>query len=80
MFAGKTPPWSTSATPARCCGSRAEARATGNFDPEDLDDVLLSMKENLTKLAQLAARDDSKTSEGLSWLRAAVSLPNSTQS
>lgn len=58
----------------------AEARATGNFDPEDLDDVLLSMKENLTKLAQFAARDDSKASEGLNWLRAAVSVPNSTPS
>jgi ParB-like chromosome segregation protein Spo0J len=58
----------------------ADARATGNFDPDDLDDALLSMKEHLTKLAQLAARDPSKTSEGLVWLRAVASLPDGSNS
>jgi hypothetical protein len=55
----------------------AGARATGNFDPEDLDDVLLSMRENLTKLAQLAARDADSSSSGLTWLRAIANLPES---
>lgn len=58
----------------------AGARATGNFAPDDLDDLLLSMREHLTKLAQLAARDEENTSEGLVWLRAVASLPNGAQS
>jgi hypothetical protein len=58
----------------------AGARATGNFDSDDLDDVLLSMREHLIKLAQLAARDEEKTSEGIVWLRAVASLPSGAQS
>jgi len=54
----------------------AQARSTGNFDPDDLDDVLTSMREHLVKLAQLAAREPSESSQGLAWLRAVASLPD----
>jgi hypothetical protein len=57
----------------------AEARATGNFDPGDLDDALLTMREHLVKLAQLAGRDES-TSEGLLWLRKVAGLMSDAQS
>lgn len=52
----------------------AEARATGNFDPGDLDDVLVSMKEALTRLAQMVSRDNVDDSEGINWLLDAVTL------
>ncbi len=50
----------------------AEARSTGNFDPDDLEEVLLALKRNIGKLAQLVARGPQGTGEGVAWLRAAA--------
>lgn len=54
----------------------AEARATGAFDPEDLDEVLQTLKKNLGRLAQLAVRDGLPDTGGLVWLRQVASLPD----
>jgi len=56
----------------------ADARSTGNFDPDDLDEVLLAFKKNIGKLAQLVTRGPQGTGEGFAWLRAAASLPDAT--
>jgi hypothetical protein len=53
----------------------ADARATSNFDPEDLDEMLIALKNNLVKLAQLVTRGTNTTSEGVTWLRAVAGLP-----
>ena len=53
----------------------ADARATNNFDPEDLDEVLIALKEHLLKLAQLITRGSDTTSEGVNWLKAVASMP-----
>jgi ParB-like chromosome segregation protein Spo0J len=59
----------------------ADARATGNFDPEDLDEALVALRSNLGKLAVLVARGSGSEAEGsdgvgegLAWLRAAASV------
>jgi hypothetical protein len=49
----------------------ADARSTGTFDADDLDEVLLAMKVNIGKLAQIVARGP-HTGEGVTWLRAAA--------
>lgn len=48
----------------------AQARGSQSFNPEDLDDVLLTMRENLRKLGRAAARgvDEGSMGEGLRWL------------
>lgn len=51
----------------------AEARATGAFTADDIEDALLQLKDSVTKLAALAARatsteDDSEVRDGLAWL------------
>lgn len=65
----------------------ADARATGNFDPDDLDEALLSIKTTLVKLATVALRGQSQLplaegaapAEGLSWLKAVAGLPSGTR-
>lgn len=52
----------------------AEARSTGNFNPEDLDEVLIEIGAYLQKLAQLVARSDAGDGDGLAWLRSVGSL------
>lgn len=52
----------------------AEARSTGTFSPDDLDEVLTEIAGNLQKLAQIVARSPSGEGEGLAWLRAVGSL------
>jgi hypothetical protein len=52
----------------------AEARSTGSFDPEDLDEALLTLKRTLAKLAQLATREGGAEADGLRWLRGAAAL------
>ncbi len=56
----------------------ADARSTGNFKADDLDEALLTMRGNLAKLAQLVSRGESSTGDGVAWLRAAASLPNAS--
>jgi hypothetical protein len=53
----------------------AEARATGNFDSEDLDDALTGLRTQMVRLAQAAARDGASEASGLQWLVAVASLP-----
>lgn len=65
----------------------AEARATGNFEPDDLDESLLAIKTNLGKLAAIVLRGqanlplegDTAPSDGLSWLKEVAGLPHGTQ-
>jgi hypothetical protein len=55
----------------------SEARATGTFDPADLEDGLQSLRHNLAKLAQLIGRNEA-VGDGVAWLAAAASLPDTT--
>ena len=52
----------------------AEARATGNFDPADLDEVLITLKSNLDKLSSIISRGSDGDAEGLAWIRAVGKL------
>jgi hypothetical protein len=52
----------------------AEARATGNFDPADLDESLVSLKTSMEKLAAIVSRGSDSTSEGVAWLRSVAQL------
>ncbi|MFF5082157.1 ParB N-terminal domain-containing protein [Actinoplanes sp. NPDC000266] len=54
----------------------AEARATANFDADDLDDALSQLQVSITKLAQLVLRSAEKAQDrpGLAWLRGATTL------
>lgn len=54
--------------------SVAEARATNNFNAEDLDEQLLELKQHLVKLAQLVGRGPQVEVEGVVWLRAVATL------
>lgn len=56
----------------------AEARSTGNFDLEDLDDALTALRSSLGKLAQIVARgaDTNSLPASVAWLRAAATLPD----
>jgi hypothetical protein len=51
----------------------AQARSSSNFDPEDLDEVLVELKMRLEKLSSIVARDQSVEGSGLAWLRAMLS-------
>ena len=52
-----------------------EARATGDFDPDDIDAVLTDINGCLQKLAQrVALSEDGEDGEGLRWLRLAGSI------
>jgi hypothetical protein len=55
---------------ALAVGAVAEARATGNFDSDDLDEVLMSLRTNLEKLAAIVVRGSDGDGEGTRWLRA----------
>jgi hypothetical protein len=48
----------------------AEARSTNNFEPEDLDEILVTLKTNLAKLATIVLRGTTSDAEGIAWLRA----------
>jgi len=52
----------------------AEARASGNFEPADLDEVLVTLKSNLEKLSLIVIRGATADSEGIAWLRAIGAL------
>lgn len=54
----------------------AEARATGNFDPADLDEVLITLKSNFAKLSSIISRGADSDAEGLAWVRAVGQLGN----
>lgn len=48
----------------------AEARATSNFDADDIDDVLVQIQNSLTKLAQMVSRGNAAPTDrpGITWL------------
>jgi hypothetical protein len=48
----------------------AEARATQNFDPADLDEALLTLKSDLVKLSVIVTRGSESSSEGVLWIKA----------
>jgi hypothetical protein len=48
----------------------ADARSTGNFNPADLDDVLVTLRSNLDKLSAIITRGSDADGEGLAWMRA----------
>lgn len=50
----------------------AGARSTSNFDPEDLDEVLVTLKSKLAKLAMIVSRGTESTCEGITWLQSAA--------
>jgi len=54
----------------------AQARATGNFDADDIDEALLELRRNIAKLAQRALPGTQSTGDGVAWLRAAANLPD----
>jgi ParB-like chromosome segregation protein Spo0J len=58
----------------------AEARATANFDADDLDDVLSQIQQSFSRLAQVVSRSSEVPVDrpGLAWLRAAASLPDAS--
>jgi hypothetical protein len=47
----------------------AEARATGNFDVEDVEEKLLTLKTALEKLAAIVLRGTDGDGDGVAWLR-----------
>ena len=48
----------------------ADARATSNFEPADLDESLVTLRTALEKLATIVTRSSESTGEGVAWLRA----------
>ena len=51
------------------------ARATQTFDPDDLDDALVTMRTRLGKLARETAKGGAEASgDGLAWLRSVAAL------
>lgn len=58
----------------------AQARQSQNFDPDDLDEALLRIRENLRKLARDASRgvDETSMGDGLCWLRQVISADQDT--
>jgi len=51
----------------------AGARSTSNFDPEDLDEVLVTLRSKLEKLAMIVSRGTESMSDGIVWLQTAAS-------
>jgi hypothetical protein len=56
----------------------AEARATGNFDPTDLDEILITLKSNLENLSTIVTRGSDSDADGIAWIRAVGSLARQT--
>ncbi|PTL60061.1 ParB N-terminal domain-containing protein [Paraconexibacter algicola] len=50
------------------------AKATGNFEPDELDDVLLSLRAGLRKLAEAARTDPASPATGVRWLMRVAAL------
>jgi ParB/Sulfiredoxin domain len=58
----------------------AEARATSNFDPADLDESLMKLKSNLEKLSSIITRGADEGPDGVAWIRAVGKIvSNQTQ-
>ena len=57
----------------------AEARATGNFEPADLDESLITLRVSLEKLAAIVTRSSDCSGEGVAWLCALGQLTNKSR-
>ncbi|MBY6350815.1 ParB N-terminal domain-containing protein [Rhodococcoides corynebacterioides] len=57
----------------------AEARATSNLDPDDLEEAVSSVRASLTKLAQLLDPSSEAQNPGLMWLRAAAQISDTQE-
>jgi hypothetical protein len=53
----------------------ARARSVSQFDIEDIDEALLSLKKSLEKLGAMVARGNDGGSEGADWLRNVINAP-----
>lgn len=53
---------------ALCLDAITDARATGSFAPEDLDDELVRMGQSLARLARYLGRSEGTDGDGISWL------------
>jgi hypothetical protein len=51
-----------------CLDAVADARATGSFSPEDLDDELVRLRQSLTRLARFIGRSETTNGDGITWL------------
>lgn len=51
-----------------CLDAVADARATGSFAPEDLDDELVRLRQNLNRLARFMGRSPTTNGDGITWL------------
>lgn len=56
----------------------SEARSTNNFSADEIDESLVLLKAQLTKLAQVVTRGYEGDSEGVEWLRALGGLNDSS--
>lgn len=56
----------------------AEARSTGNFAVDDIEEQVLSLRSQLLKLAAIALRDGPADSDAVRWLRGVSSARQST--
>ena len=56
-----------------------QARSTSNFDPEDIDEPIRDLRQNLRNLARLVARDSESLPEGLQWLHAVARVPDTPE-
>ena len=50
----------------------AEARSTASFNAAELDEVLVTLRINLEKLAGLVLRNSDAKGESVGWLRALI--------
>jgi len=55
-----------------------QAKATSDFKAEDLDDSLVELRKHLTQLARMVGPAVEGQGEGVAWLRALASLPQTT--
>ena len=55
-------------------GSIADARATGNFDPTDLEEVLSTLKTQMERLSAIISRGPNSDTDGLAWIKAVGKL------
>jgi hypothetical protein len=61
---------------AQALDAVSQARAASSFEPEDFDEPLRELRQNLRKLARLATAADGPLPEGLEWLRAVARIPD----
>lgn len=56
--------------------SVAEAKGSNAFDRDGFDEALVTLKENLEKLAAVVLRGSKRSGEGMAWLRSVAAFSN----